>query len=216
MDTIIVGAGGHGRVVLDTLRVSGKYTPVGFIDADPTLAGTRIAGVRVLGAINALAKIRQQQKVKYAIVAIGDNHSRASYAKIIRDHGFELITAIHPNAVISPTATIGPNCLISAGAIIGTDAKIAESCIVNTGAIVEHECVVEPAAHLCPGSLLAGRVHIGAGAFVGLGAKVIQCLNVGQSATVGAGAVVIRDVPDFATVVGVPARMIKFAQQNAA
>jgi UDP-perosamine 4-acetyltransferase len=215
MDTIIVGAGGHGRVVLDTLRVGGQYTPVGFIDADPTLAGTRIAGLPVLGAINSLPKLRQQ-KIKYAIVAIGDNHSRGSYARLLRDHGFELISAVHPRAIVSPTASVGTNCLIAAGAIVGTDAKVAESCIINTGAIVEHECEIESAAHLCPGVSLAGRVRIRSQAFVGLGARIIQCLTVGQCATIGAGAVVIRDVPDYATVVGVPARTIKVAKQNAA
>jgi len=215
MDTLIVGAGGHGRVVLDTLRIAGQYTPVGFIDADPTLAGTRIAGLPVLGPINTLPKLRQQ-KIKYAIVAIGDNHSRGSYGKVLREHGFELISAVHPRAVVSPTAAIGANCLIAAGAVVGTDARIAESCIINTGAIVEHECEIEQAAHLCPGAALAGRVRIRAQAFVGLGARIIQCITVGQNATVGAGAVVIRDVPDYATVVGVPARTIKVAQQSAA
>ena len=215
MDTIIVGAGGHGRVVLDTLRTAGRYAPIGFLDADPTLAGSKVAGLSVLGGINALPKLRQQ-KIKYAIVAIGDNHSRQSYGRVLREHGFELISAVHPGAIVSSTASIGVNCLIAAGCVIGTDTNVADSVIVNTGAIVDHECVIEEAAHLCPGSMLAGRVRVGRQAFVGLGAKVIQCLGVGAHATVGAGAVVIRDVPDFATVVGVPARVIRMAQQSAA
>jgi UDP-perosamine 4-acetyltransferase len=213
METLIVGAGGHGRVVLDAIRAAGQYLPVAFLDADPSLAGTRIAGLEVMGQINALPRLRQK-KIRHAIVAIGDCRSRQSYARMLLDQGFELINAVHPAAVVSPTAALGHNCVIAAGAVIGTEAKICNSVIVNTGAVVDHECTVEEAAHICPGALLAGRVQVQEGAFVGLGAKVIQCLTVGRFATVGAGAVVIRDVPDFATVVGTPARVIKLAQQQ--
>ena len=209
MDVLIIGAGGHGRVVLDIIRAGNKYTPVGFLDADAALLGREISGVPVLGAVNLLPRLKAQQRIRAAVVAIGDSRVRRSYAKLVEDAGVELLTVIHPGATISATANIGRNVVIAAGACVCTDAQIGESVIINTGAVVDHECEIGVATHICPGALLAGRVRIGSGVFVGLGAKVIQCVTVGDEATIGAGAVVLSDVPPHATVVGVPARMIK-------
>jgi UDP-perosamine 4-acetyltransferase len=208
MDLVMIGAGGHGRVVLDILRAAGEFNPVGFIDANPSLAGTEINGVPVIGPPNQLPKLRQK-KIKAAIIAIGDNRTRLRYMQTLDDLCFDLINAIHPDSTVASTAKLGRNVVIAAGAVICTDAKIGDGVIVNTNAVVDHECVIEPGVHICPGALLAGRVKIGAGAFVGLGAKVIQCLNIGENAVIGAGAVVIRDVPANATAVGAPSRVIK-------
>src|SRR5690606_24251806 len=126
-------------VVLDILRSANQHNVVGFLDADPTLAGTNILGVPVLGHLNTLPKLRQQ-KIKGAIVAIGDNRARQSYAKTLSEHGLELINAIHPSAVVSSTARIGKNVVIAAGAVLSTDAIVEDSAVINTGAIIEHEC----------------------------------------------------------------------------
>ena len=216
MDVVILGAGGHGKVVLDILRAAGRHNPVGFLDADRTLAGTTVAGLPVLGPVNLLPKLRQQHRTGLgAVVAIGDGRTRRSYAALVAEHGLELVNAIHPAAVVSPTAALGRNVVVAAGAVVCVDARVGDSVIVNTAAVVDHECEVGDGAHVGPGALLAGRVRVGAGAFVGLGAKVIQCLTVGEEAVVGAGAVVIADVPDHATVVGVPARVIKTTAAHA-
>lgn len=215
MDVVIIGAGGHGRVVLDILRAANLHRPIAFVDADPSLAGTIVAGVPVAGQANLLPKLRSQ-KVKGAIIAIGDNRARVRYARMASEQGFELINAIHPSAVVSPTAKIGHNIVIAAGAVIGTEADLSDSVLVNTSAVIDHECRIGEGAHLCPAAALAGRVRVGEGAFIGLGCRIIQCLTVGEHAIVGAGAVVIRDVPAFATVVGVPANVIKTAATEAA
>jgi UDP-perosamine 4-acetyltransferase len=163
--------------------------------------------VKVLGQVNLLPKVRQQ-KIRHAIVAIGDNRSRQSYLKALRDHDFTLINAIHPMAYVSAAATVGLGVVVCAGGVIGAEARIADGVIVNTSAVVDHECVVGECVHLAPGALLAGRVRVEMGAFVGLGARVIQCLSVGEWAMVGAGATVIRDVAANVTVVGTPARVM--------
>jgi UDP-perosamine 4-acetyltransferase len=211
MDVVIIGAGGQGRVVLDILRAEGRHNALGFLDADPTLAGTTVGGLPVIGRVNQFPRLKDQ-RIKGAIVAIGESRARRRYAQLILDNGFELISSIHPSAVVSPSASIGRNVVVAPAAIIGPEVQIDDSVIVNTGCIIEHECRIGQGAHICPGAAMAGRVNIGQGAFIGLGSRIIQCLSIGDDAIIGAGAVVISDVPACATVVGVPARIVRIAQ----
>jgi UDP-perosamine 4-acetyltransferase len=208
MQTIIIGAGGHGRVALDILQAAGMYQVVGFLDADVSLAGRRVGGLPVLGSVNLLPKLRQQ-RIGFGFVAIGDNRVRRQYAALLREHGLTLINAVHPSACVSASASMGENVLVAAGAVICAECRLADSVIINSGAVVDHECEIEESAHICTGAHLAGRVRVGPGAFVGMGANIIQCLSIGEEAVVGAGAVVIRDIPSHATAVGVPASVIK-------
>lgn len=216
IDTLIIGAGGHGKVVLDILQASDQYRPVGFIDADPKMTGMRVGGLPVFGAIHLLSRLISQHRIGAAIIAIGDNRTRFSYARTVDNARIPLINAIHKSAVVSPTAQLGRNVVIAANAVICTEAKIGDFSIVNTAATVDHECELGTAVQICPGAHLAGRVRVDADAFIGLGANVIQCLRIGNEAIVGAGAVVLADVPAHATAVGVPARIIKTGQTRAA
>ncbi len=208
MDVILIGAGGHGKVVLDILQCEGKHRVIGFLDADSSLHGSTVAGVPVLGGINQLHKLKAQ-KVRAAIISIGDNRIRRQYAKEAADAGLELITAIHPKATVAKSATIGRNVVIAAAAVICPEVTLGDSVIVNTAAVVDHECVVGEAVHICPAATLAGRVQVGDMAFIGMGAKIIQCLSIGSASIIGAGAVVRTDIPPDCTAVGVPARVIK-------
>jgi sugar O-acyltransferase (sialic acid O-acetyltransferase NeuD family) len=211
MNLLIIGAGGHGRVALDIFRSQprgrGAIRVVGFLDADESLAGTKVDGVPVLGGMNLLPKLKKTKSVA-AFVAIGDNRARLSCMGDARRAGVSLVNAIHPRSTVAASAALGENVMLAAGAIACAGSTVGDGVILNTAASIDHECTLDAGVHVCPTACLAGRVRVGEGAFVGLGAKLIQCLNVGAWSTIGAGAVVIHDVGPGATVVGVPARSI--------
>jgi len=214
MKVVICGAGGQGKVVLDILRAAGEHEVVGFVDSSPDKAGQEVCGLKVFGPVNVLPRLRKQ-KLAHAIVAIGDTRVRQRYAQLLKEQGFQLVSAVHPAAWVSPAARIGENVVIAPNASVCTEASIGSSVILNTNCVVDHECEVGDGAHVCPGVNLGGRVRVGRCAWVGIGANVIQCVSIGEYATVGAGAAVIRDVPAYATVVGVPARVIKMSEPQA-
>ncbi|MFO0974579.1 MAG: acetyltransferase [Phycisphaerae bacterium] len=210
MDIIIVGAGGHGRVVLDIVATAGEHRVVGFLDNNPALHGRRIDGEPVLGDLSQLPALRERG-VSGTIIAIGDNAVRRGFMRTIESAGLKLVNAIHPSARVSPTARLGRNVVVAAGSIVCAHAQVGDSVILNTGCIIDHECMIGTSAHVCPGARLAGHVTVEAGAFIGIGATVVQNVRIGFEAVVGAGAVVLHDVAPMTTVVGVPAHEIKSA-----
>lgn len=206
---LVVGAGGHGRVVLDILMRMDAFEIVGFLDSNSDLRGRRVDGVPVLGSLDDALRLREELGVRRAVVAIGDNGVRRSFAEQLEAGGFELVNAIHPSANIARNVSLGCNIVVAAGALVCAHGQIGDSVILNTGCIVDHETLIGTASHICPGARIAGRVVVESGAFVGIGATIIQSVRVGYEAVVGAGAVVISDVAPMSTVVGVPAREIK-------
>lgn len=210
---MIVGAGGHGRVVLDILMRAGQYQVAGFLDSNKAVHGRRMDGVPILGDLSVLPRLREQG-ITAAIIGIGDNGVRRAFADEVEAAGFELINAIHPSANLAHNVTIGRNVVVAAGALVCAHCQIGDSVILNTGCIVDHESMIGTAAHICPGARLAGRVTVESGAFVGIGATILQGLRIGCEAIVGGGAVVIRDVDPLTTVVGVPARTLREAPEH--
>ncbi|UCG15536.1 MAG: acetyltransferase [Phycisphaerales bacterium] len=209
MKCVIVGAGGHGRVVLDILLRMERYDVVGFVDSNTDIIGRRVDGQPVHGDLTAIPRLRDTLGVEGAVVAIGDNGARRNFADRVEQIGLTLVNAIHPSANLARNVTLGSNLVIAAGALVCAHCQIGDSAILNTGSIIDHESMVGTASHICPGARLAGRVTVESGAFVGIGATVIQNLRIGCEAVIGAGAVVIQDVAPMSTVVGVPAREIK-------
>jgi sugar O-acyltransferase (sialic acid O-acetyltransferase NeuD family) len=209
---VIIGCGGHGRVVLDVLVNASEVDVVGFLDSDTTMHGRRIDGVLVMGHPDDLEAIRDREEVDCGIVAIGDNGVRRAFGDRLELAGLGAINAIHPSANVARNVSLGKNIVIAAGALVSAHCQIGDSVILNTGCIVDHESLIGTATHVCPGARLAGRVTVESGAFVGIGATIIQNTRVGYEAIVGAGAVVIRDVAPMTTVVGVPAQEVKKAE----
>jgi UDP-perosamine 4-acetyltransferase len=198
---VIIGGGGHAKVVIESLRASGE-TVAAIVDADPT--PREVLGVPVVGDDLALPGLREQGFSKL-FVAIGENRLREKLGRKGRDLGFALVNAIHPSAIVSPTARLGVGIAVMAGVAINADTRIDDLAIINTGAVVDHDCRLGAACHLGPASALAGGVTIGERAFLGVGARAIPGVTIGADTLVGAGGVVGRDLPDGILAIGVPA-----------
>lgn len=196
---VVIGAGGHAKVVLSTLQACG-YTASAIFDDDAAKWGSDLLGVTVQGGISQLSGVRGMP----AVIAVGDNAARAAIAG--RLPAVEWLTLVHPAAYVHPSVQLGPGTVVFAGAVIQPDSRIGAHVIVNTAASVDHDCCVDDFAHLAPGVHLAGNVTVGRGAFVGMGSVVTPGLRVGDWTTVGAGAAVLTDLPERITAVGVPAR----------
>lgn len=204
-----IGAGGHAKVVIEILRLVGGYDFVGLLDAEPNLWGSEVLGVPVLGDDALLAGL-YDKGVRTAFIGLGSVKSSAPRKRLyyhVRQAGFHLARALHPQAIISPTAEIGDAPIVMAGVLINSEAWLGDNVIINTGAIIEHDCVIGSHVHVATGARLAGAVHVGDGAHVGIGATIREGIRVGRGSVVGAGAVVVQDVPDDVLVVGVPAKI---------
>jgi UDP-perosamine 4-acetyltransferase len=203
-EVVIIGSGGHAQVVIELLRAEGKYQIKGCTGLGES--GFVLGDVPILGTDSVLPATLANGATK-AFVAIGDNHLRLRLFVQVSEMGFELINAISPDAVVSPSATLGRGIAIMAGAIINASTLIGDGAIINTNAGVDHDCRIGSGAHIGPGSVLAGNVEIGSETFLGVGTCVVPGVRIGSRTIVGAGSVVVRDIPDGVTAMGVPARI---------
>ena len=205
---IILGSGGHGRVVIDILEGDKHYIIAGVTDANGPQNATLVNRYGVLGDDSILPDV-YQSGVRHAFVAIGDNRLRRILTESVLGMGFTLVNAISNSAHISRLVTIGKGTVVMPGAIINTGAVIGNGVIINTGATIDHDCILSDYSHVAPGVNLAGSITIGAGTFLGVGSKVIDGISIGEWVVAGAGSVVVRDVPSHCQIIGVPARVTK-------
>jgi len=204
---VIAGAGGHARVVLDILLDQPAFEPIGLTDADVRRHGSTLLGVPVLGSDDVWADLRATG-VDAAIAAVGDNRLRSRLACALRLAGFDLVSALHPRAVVSRYAQVGPGVAVMAAAVINAGAVIGENVVINTGALIDHDCVIDGDAFVAPGARIGGGARVGRGALIGMGATILPGVTIGDWSVVGAGAVAVRDVPVEAIVAGVPAHAL--------
>lgn len=210
---VLWGASGHARVVADIVRLRGEHVIAGFLDDTGASApGTPFCGATVLGGREQLPALRAQG-VTHLLVAIGDGAVRLRLAAVAREHGFALAHAIHPAAVVAADVSVGAGTVIAAGAVVNPASRLGEHVIVNTLAGVDHDCVLGDGAHVAPGARLGGHVDVGALAWIGIGATVRDRVRVGDGTVVGAGAVVVSDLPGRVVAYGVPARIVREADR---
>ncbi len=208
MRILIVGAGGHAHVVVDILlrahAAGASEQPIGLLDDDSRLHGQRVLGLPVLGPIAHMDNVMHDA----LIIAIGDNAVRQRLFQQFRAAGRSFAVARHPGAIIAPDVPIGVGVQICAGVVVNPASVVGENVILNTACTLDHHNRIGDHVHVAPGAHTGGEVQMDTGALVGIGATIAPRCRVGAWSRVGAGAVVLRDVPAEQTVVGVPARPI--------
>ena len=205
-DFLIVGTGGHARVIIDTMELCGLKA-AGMLDLHYKNIEEKIFNYPVLGDYSS---IDGYDKDKYnLILAIGDNTVRSEIFNNLLEKGYHFPSLVHPTAIIIRKTWIGCGVFINAGVIINAGVNISNNVIINTGAIIEHEVNIGEHSHIGPGVKISGRTKIGKKVFLGIGAVVIDKRILADNVIVGAGSVIIKDIESNSVYAGVPGRKIK-------
>ncbi|WP_448668176.1 acetyltransferase [Aerococcus viridans] len=199
---IIVGASGHGKVVAEIAELTNKYEQIYFMD--DYSKDKMFHGYQNLGPTTGLDKYKNSTDV---FVAIGDNRIRAEKLQDFENNGFSIATLVHPNAVISPSTSIGRGTVVMAGVIINASTEIGFGNIINTNVSVDHDCKLGDFVHISPGVNIAGTVEIGRCTWLGINSTIINNIIIGHNIIVGAGAVVVENLESSGSYLGVPAKL---------
>jgi UDP-perosamine 4-acetyltransferase len=204
---IVLGAGGHAKVVIDTLQAAGANI-LGAVDSDPATHGTSILGVSVLGADDVvLEHTPDAVALVNGVGSTAPSSRRKDLYQRFKDAGYVYAPLTHPSAVIGGDVEIAEGCQIMAGVVIQPGCRIGVNAIINTRASVDHDCVIGGHVHIAPGVVLGGGITIGVGSHIGAGSSVIQNIHIGENVRVAAGAAVVTDFPAGAQIAGVPAKV---------
>ncbi|MBN1902431.1 acetyltransferase [Candidatus Sumerlaeota bacterium] len=206
---LVIGAGGHARVIIDCLLESENWQ-IGAIERKDS-DKKEIMGCPVVGSDEDIPSLFKQGFI-HAVIgvgSVGDTTIRRRIYTDLKKIGFKMPVIIHPRAIVSKHSRIGEGTVVFPGAIVNPGSRIGCNCIVNSGAIVEHDCVLGDFAHTAPGSRLAGTVTICNDVHVGIGAIVREKITIGEHSLIGAGTVVVKDVEPYSLMIGVPARLLK-------
>jgi sugar O-acyltransferase (sialic acid O-acetyltransferase NeuD family) len=200
---LIIGASGHGKVAADIAIKMNKWQSIAFLDDDDSIKTSM--GLKVIG------KIVDAFIYKYEtdfFVAIGNNATREKIQEKLITEGLSIVSIIHPDAVIGTDVDIGIGTAVMAGVVINTSCRIGKGCILNTSSSLDHDNIIEDYVHISPGSSLAGTVKVGKASWIGIGSAVSNNVNICRNCKLGAGAVVVKDIINPGTYVGVPVRKI--------
>jgi len=210
---VIIGAGGHGRVVREIVALQAHLEVSAFYDDDQQKWGRVIDGTPVLGHTDCLREGKRPADA--VVIAVGgtDNRPRAELFNEMAQLGYEMVSVVHPHSCVSESVTIGRGFVGMAGIIVNPGAEIGDDVCINTGASVDHDCRLGHHCSIFPNASVAGGVTIGPFACIGQNASVNQYLSIGAFSVVGAGAVVTKDLPDHVVAVGVPARVIRSTEE---
>lgn len=206
---VLLGAGGHARVVAAGLRAMGRAV-IAVAAPDGAAPFAHRLGVPVLADDAAILALDPAGvELALGIGMVTPSPLRRQIFERFCTAGFRFVTVVHPAAFLDRETTVGAGSVVMAGAIVQTGVRVGEGAIINTGAIVEHDCAIGAFTHVATGCVLAGGVQVGAGVHLGAGATIIQGLSIGDGVLVAAGAVVIADLPAGVRVAGIPARNMK-------
>jgi len=200
---IIIGASGHGKVVADIAIKMNKWQSIAFLDDDESIKTSM--GLEVIG--NTADAFTYKDEADF-FVAIGSNVTREKIQEKLIDEGLNVVSLIHPSAVIGTDVEIGIGTVVMAGVVINSSTRIGKGCIINTSSSLDHDNVIEDYVHISPGVKTAGNVRVGKASWLGIGGVVSNNVNICRGCKVGAGAVVVKAITEPGTYVGVPVRKI--------
>lgn len=209
-NVVIVGASGHGSMILDCIEKQNQYKVIGFVDSFKE-KGTDQNGYKILGCELDLPLLIVKYNLHGVILAIGNNWTRKIMADSIIDiaPALSFVTAIHPSALIGKDVKIGKGSVIMAGAIVNANARIADFCILNTNSSLGHDSSMEEYSSIASGVCTGGNLSLGSFSAISLGANVIENIKVGEHSIVGAGSLVVKNVDSYSVVYGSPARFVR-------
>lgn len=207
---VIIGARfeGHAGVVEGIISSSTNFSVYCYLDDNPSLINKTHKGKPVLGSGDKLPELYTKKKIRHAVVALSDNEVREDYIRKLTEIGYEVPNIIHKSAVIAQDASLGKGCVIAPGAVIVNGVKIGDGVTVNTCATIDHNCVLEGFDNISPGTHFSGRVYVEKYVFMGTGTIIIPDIKIGHHSYIGAGSVVIKNVPPNSKIAGVPAKNI--------
>ena len=207
---LVIGASGHAHSLLALLQRHGGYRPVGLIDSFQP-AGTCLHGMQILGGEDDVPQLCDRHKVQHLVVAFGDNFQRQAMTERLQRRCPEALwpSLVDPTAVVAADARLGPGVVVMAQAHVGAGCLLDSGSLLNTKASLDHDGDLGAFASLAPGSITGGRVRTGDRSFIGLGARVIQGVQIGCDTVVGAGSLVLQDLPAGVLAYGAPARVMR-------
>ncbi|OHU90672.1 MULTISPECIES: acetyltransferase [Pseudoalteromonas] len=200
----ILGASGHGKVVAEIAELMGYQ--VTFFD-DAVQSQDKLEHWNVIGNTDDL--VQHLNEFDGVTVAIGNNKIRRQKLEKLISLGANVPLLVHPSASVSKYATVEKGAVIMAGAVVNAFARVERGVIINTQAVVEHDSIIQSYAHICPATAIAGGCKVLECAWVGIGSNVRQLIEIGESAIIGAGSVVVKNIPAGVTAYGNPAKVVK-------
>ncbi|WP_342580948.1 acetyltransferase [Ureibacillus sp. FSL W7-1570] len=200
---LIIGASGHGKVVADIALKMNKWESISFLDDNQNLKSSM--GIDVIGTTKDVHKFIDSHDV---IVGIGNNSTREKIQSMLEKLGASIPVLIHPSAIIGNDVEIGIGTVVMAGVVINCCTKIGKGCIINTSATIDHDNIIEDFVHISPGAHLAGTVKVGQGSWLGIGSIVRNNIIITQNVNIGAGAVVVKNITESGTYIGIPAKKV--------
>ena len=206
---LIIGSSGHAKVVIDIIEKEAKYEVIGLLSRDQA-AGEKVYGYEILGKQEELPTLLEGYPIEALFVAVGDNATRAKIAKFLQENHpkLEVVSAIHPSAIIGKDVSVGAGTVIMAGTVVNPSSQIGRYCIINTHASLDHDCTLGDFASLAPGVTTGGDCQIGAYTAIGIGATILHGIQIGEQTVIGANALVNNNIPPFSVAYGTPAKIV--------